>query len=263
MKVVDRIISIIASLLLIAISAVCVLLAVGVISASDIKNNLLSFNQVNWVIGLILLFCAIILFFAAVKVLFVRTGKKKIPAYTIHKGDDGEIAISVTAIDNTVKLAMANFEDIKEVKTHIGISENGITVSARVSIPTGVVIPELLQNVKTYVKTFTEQHTGVDVRQVKLVATEYKNVDPASERKKIAAARQREEKMNTKAKPEDAYASTHAKIVLNNTQQEKIDYNDEPADNEEIFVPKAPVNTASEEVNSEPAKDNETGNAES
>lgn len=187
MKAVDRIIFIIVGLFLTAIAVASALLAVDVISMADIIG-VLDF-EVDLLVSVLLIVCAIIFFIVALRLIFVRPKKTKVPAYTIHKSDDGEISVSITAIENTVKLAMANFDDIKDVKTHISMNADGITISARVYVPTGVVIPKLLNDVKSFTKEFTQTHTGVVVNQIKLVATEYKNVDTASERKKMAAVK--------------------------------------------------------------------------
>lgn len=160
MKLVDRIIFIIVGLFLLGIAAGCVLLAVDVLALSDVIA-FLSDLRIDTLAVVVLFASAIILFVVALKLLFVRPKKAKLPAYTIHKSNDGEIAVSITAIENTMKLAMADFDDIKEVKLRISVCDTGISVSARVAVPTGVVIPQLLAEVKDFVKVFTEAHTGV------------------------------------------------------------------------------------------------------
>lgn len=225
MKVVDRIIFIIVGLFLTAIAAGCVLLAVDVIAVSDI-TAFLSGIKTDALTVIVLFAFAIILFAVALKLLFVRPKKNKVPAYTIDKGDDGEISVSITAIENTIKLAMVNFDDIKDVKINITVNDSGIDIFAKVAVPTGIVIPTLLNEVKDFTKTFTEQHTGVTVNKIKLVATEYKNIDTVNERKKISAAkRQDEKKLNEKTA--DAYASTHAKILLTKPVEDNAVFDEE------------------------------------
>ncbi len=216
MKIIDRIIFVIVAIFLLAIAAGSVLLAVDVISMRQIVRFLSDIN-IEVLETVILFATAIILAIVAVKILFVRPKKKKMPAYSISKDDGGEISVSITAIENTVRLALTNFSDIMDAKINIGVIQGGIVVSARVSIPTGVVIPALLEEVKLYTKEFVETHTGVTVMQVCLIATEYKNVDTANERKRIDSQKRREEKN----KPVDAYASTHARMVLTRTLAEE------------------------------------------
>lgn len=213
MKLIDRIIFIIVGLFLLGIAAGCVLLAVDVFALSDVIA-FLSDLRIDTLAVVVLFASAIILFVVAVKLLFVRPKKAKLPAYTIHKSDDGEIAVSITAIENTMKLAMADFDDIKEVKLRISVCDTGISVSARVAVPTGVVIPQLLAEVKDFVKVFTESHTGVPIKSIKLTATEYKGTDAASGGKKVATTGYTDEK-KTGAMP------THARIVL--TREEQTD----------------------------------------
>lgn len=213
MKLVDRIIFIIVGLFLLGIAAGCVLLAVDVFALSDIIE-FLSDIRIDTLAVAVLFASAIILFVVALKLLFVRPKKAKIPAYTIHKSDDGEIAVSITAIENTIKLAMAEFDDIKDTKLRISVSDTGIAVSARVAVPTGIVIPRLLVEVKDFVKVFTESHTGVPIKSIKLTATEYKGTDIASSSKTAASSKSKDEK-KTGTMP------THARIVL--AKEEKTD----------------------------------------
>lgn len=218
MKLVDRLIFIIVGLFLTAIAAGCVLLAVDVVALSDIRSFL--FDISIGTLEMIVLFAsAIILFAVALRIFFVRPKKTKLPAYTISKNDDGEISVSITAIENAIRLAMANFDDIKEVKINISVNDMGIAVSARVAVPTGVIIPQLLDEVKVFVKTFTELHTGVTITSIKLTATEFKGSDAINELKK-ASAEQRKEEKRSAARAVDAYAATHAKIVLAKTEEE-------------------------------------------
>ncbi len=232
MKLIDRIIFVVVGLFLIAISAGAVLVAIDFVDVMDLIS-LVENIKIGTLEIAILFGGAFILFIVAVKILFVRPKKKKIPAYTIQKTDDSEISVAISAVENTVRLSLAAFEEIKDSRIHISVLQNGMMISAKVAVPTDVIIPELLNRVKQYIKDFTEEHTGVKILHVRIVAIEYKTVDTANERKKIENAKRRETARNA-----DAYAKTHARIVLSNrqnedTMQEDTDYGNEP---EEVVV---------------------------
>lgn len=215
MKVIDRILFVIIGLFLLCISAGCVLLAVEYISISDIVAFI---GQIR--IGLFECIClfavAVIALLIGIKIIFARPRKVKIAAYTISTGNDGDISVSLKAIENTIMLAVAHYGDIKDVKLRVTVGDNGVSISARLAIPTGVVLPELLDSFKAYLKDFVEVHTGAPVGKIRLVATEYKPIDPESERKRILA---KETETATK-KNTDAYARTHATVMPKAEQRE-------------------------------------------
>lgn len=207
MKIVDRILFIFVGLFLLGVAAMSALLAVDVISISDIVSFIGQMRVDDIVTKLILLVVAVILLVVSVKVIFARPKKVKIAAYTIRKNEDGEISVSLKAIENTIKLAVAHFEEIKEVRLSLGVSDAGVSVAARLAVPTGVEIPQLMDAFREYMKEFVEKHTGAPVCRIRLVATEFKPVDPDNERKKIAAVEAKKEaeaKKNT-----DKFAGTH------------------------------------------------------
>ncbi len=208
MKVIDRILFVIIGLFLLCISAGCVLLAVDYVSVSDIIEFI---GQIK--IGVLECIClfavAVIMLLIGLKIIFARPKKVKIAAYTISNSDDGDISVSLKAIENTIMLAVAHYDDIKDVKLRVAVSDGGISIAARLAIPTGVVLPELLDSFKVYLKDFVELHTGAPVGKIRLVATEYKPIDPESERKRILA----KEIESAPKKNADAYSRTHATVV--------------------------------------------------
>lgn len=219
MKIIDRIIFVIIGLFLVGISAGCILLGVGYISVSDIIA-FIGQIRIGVLETVILLLAAIIALFVGLKIIFARPKKLKIEAYTIRRGDDGDISVSLKAIENTIKLAVAHYDEIKDVKLGVTVNDGGILISARLAIPTGVVLPDLMDSFNVYLKDFVEKHTGVPVVKIRLVATEYKQVDPESERNRILA--QNVESHSKKSV--DAYAHTHATVVPKiETEQETGD----------------------------------------
>lgn len=219
MKILDRILFVIIGLFLLCISAGCVLLAVDFISISDIIAFI---GQIR--IGVFECIClfviAMIALFIGLKIIFARPRKVKIAAYTIVSSEDGDISVSLKAIENTVLLAVAHYEEIKDVKLRVVAGDNNISIFARLAIPTGVVLPELLESFKAYLKDFVELHTGAPVGKIRLVATEYKQVDPETERKRMSVKAESEAKKNT-----DAYAHTHATVMpkTESTEKEPVD----------------------------------------
>lgn len=212
MKFIDRLIFIIVGILFVALAAGCVLLAVNFISISDIIA-IIGKIRINIVEQAILFVAAAVLLIVGLKIVFARPKKIKIAAYTIRKSEDGDVAVSLKAIENTIKLAVAHYKDIKDVKLRVTANDAGVSISAKLAIPTGVVLPELLDSFKAYLKDFVETHTGAPVSKIRFIATEYKPVDPDNERKKMAAKAAKAAKESAPKKQADAYANTHATVI--------------------------------------------------
>lgn len=212
MKFIDRLIFIIVGILFVALAAGCVLLAVNFISISDIIA-FIGKIRIDITEQAILFVAAAVLLIFGLKIVFARPKKIKIAAYTIRKSDDGDVAVSLKAIENTIKLAVAHYKEIKDVKLKVTANDAGISISAKLAIPTGVVLPELLDSFKVYLKEFVETHTGAPVHKIRFIATEFKPVDPDNERKKMAAKAAKAAKESAPKKQADAYASTHATVL--------------------------------------------------
>lgn len=212
MKFIDRLIFIIVGILFVALAAGCVLLAVNFISISDIIA-LIGKIRIDVAAQAILIAVAVVFLILGLKIVFARPKKIKIAAYTIRKSDDGDVAVSLKAIENTIKLAVAHYKEIKDVKLRVTANDAGISISAKLAIPTGVVLPELLDSFKVYLKEFVETHTGAPVCKIRFIATEYKPVDPDNERKKMAAKAAKAAKESASKKQTDAYANTHATVI--------------------------------------------------
>lgn len=194
MKAFDRIIFIIVGLFFIALAAGIALVAIDYVTVDTIIDFIKNVD-IKSTVALIVMIAEIVVFFIiGIKILFVRPKRQKISACSIMKTEEGEALVSVTAVENTVRLAMATFDDVKESKIAIRANQTGVNVNAKIAVPTGIFIPELITNIRNYIKSFTEERTGVQVNNIKIVATEYKQIDSATEKKRIATEKKNEEK---------------------------------------------------------------------
>lgn len=134
------------------------MVAVDVVTINSLED-ILSSISINWVWRTCLTIAAILFVLIAIKLLFLHPKKDKISSCLIHQDEGGDVYIAVTAMTTQCCMAIASFPDVKEPKSHVKATEAGVIVSAKLSIPTGVALPELLEKVKTHVKFFTEKNT--------------------------------------------------------------------------------------------------------
>lgn len=162
MKLVDRIIFIIVGLFLLAIATGCVLLSFDVMTIGDI-TEFISGIKIDLLTSAVMVLVAVVLIVVSVRFFSVTPKKETVFAYTIEKNDEGEIAVAISAIENTVKLAIMSFSQIKDEKVSIRVENDGVSISSKISVPTGVMMPQLLSDVKQYIREFTQEHTGVKI----------------------------------------------------------------------------------------------------
>lgn len=219
MKLVDRIIFIIVGLFLLAIATGCVLLSFDVMTIGDI-TEFISGIKIDLLTSAVMVLVAVVLIVVSVRFFSVTPKKETVFAYTIEKNDEGEIAVAISAIENTVKLAIMSFSQIKDEKVSIRVENDGVSISSKISVPTGVMMPQLLSDVKQYIREFTQEHTGVKIVNLKIVAVEYKDIDTSNERKKLAAAQKQAQRQEIakNARNADLYASTHSRVIITNAQ---------------------------------------------
>lgn len=222
MKLIDRIIFIIVGLFLLSLAVGCSLLALNGISIEEIIA-LLSEIKVNVLGGIILLAVSVILIIVSVKLFFVMPKKDNVMAYTINKTDDGEISVAISAIENTVKYALAGIEEIKDEKISIDVQDDGIEIMRSFLFRQMLRYLNWFEDVKNFLRGYVEEHTGVKVCNIKLIAVEYKAVDTSNERRKIASNRKQLEKINNTNKNKDEYSQSHAKIYVGETYESNED----------------------------------------
>ncbi len=233
MKLIDRLILIIVGLVLLAVAALGFAVSFGFISVSQLAYFFANISIDPLILTSMIVVCVLLVIFA-LKVIFVRPKKEKISVYTIHKGGDGEVCVAISAIESTVTLSLAKFDQVMEAKVRVIINSTGIAIMTKIAIPTGVVLPSLMSDVKENIKAFTEEYTGVPVNQIKIVVTEYKNIDTINEKKKMAAVKKQEEKkLAVEAKNSESGSQTHTRILLSH-REEETETNTVPTEEENL-----------------------------
>ncbi len=121
-----------------------------------------------WVLILIALALAVLGIFHIVVALFRH--KSSLLA-TVSANEEGQVNISLNAIDNVVTRAAFQVENIKEVKTQIKPVDNGIAIYLKVVVPPNTKIPETAATLQKVVKEQIELMTGLKVAEVKVLVS--------------------------------------------------------------------------------------------
>lgn len=108
--------------------------------------------------------------------------------YTVKTDDGDGVHISVQALDHLVHKCLEEWPEVLTSQVRMGGQEDAMRIMLRVSLASGVRIPELLANVRTRIREYIEQCSGVTVDKVKIVVEAAKN-EGGKEHKTAAKAR--------------------------------------------------------------------------
>jgi uncharacterized alkaline shock family protein YloU len=245
MRLLDRFISFIFSLLFLALAIVLILLGTGVIdplmcqeilSKYVFDREMLSsgmFNPIT-IVGIVLLICSLK---TTIFLSLFRINDRK-PIVVKHK--NGEVQIAQDTIINTAKTATLAFDNVRDVQAKMVKKRSGIIIYEVIQVYVNSNINELTESIQFSVKEVIKATVGVNVQDVNI----------------------RVRNVYSGKKPEPEKVEEEKKEVISETSLEKKEVE---ANNTSTVEPEEAHNqNASEEVNkeSEQTEENNTSNPE-
>ncbi len=97
----------------------------------------------------------------------LRSSKK--PADAIMKGSQfGEVAISITAIENLVLRVIQQTQGIKDVSRQVTFTQDGLIINVKIRVMPDVPMPGVTSELQSKIKEYVEEMTGITVHEVKV-----------------------------------------------------------------------------------------------
>lgn len=196
MRALDRLISFIFSIIMLAVSVNLILVGVGVVDPQMIIDMLQEYVFVKEMIAANLFntitIVGIVLFLASLKTtIFLSLFKTKDRAPILVKTPNGEVEIAQETITNTVRNVGASFENIKEVQAKMVKKRKGVVIYAMVLLYANSNLREITEEMQRQVKEVVKTTTGVDVLEVNIkVKNIYQKNKKASDSTEPAIAEQ-------------------------------------------------------------------------
>jgi len=140
-------------------------------------------------IKMIMGFTGVLLIFISVMVVQLTVGKLQRERTIAFENPDGQVTISLTAIEDFIKRAIRQMPEVKELKPNVRAGKKGISIVNRVVLFSDINIPETTEKIQNVVKTRVLDMLGVDepvmirVHVVKIVHKEEAQKDKAKEDK--------------------------------------------------------------------------------
>lgn len=103
-----------------------------------------------------------LLIFISVMVVQLTLGKLQRERTIAFENPDGQVTISLTAIEDFIKRAMKQMPEVKELKPHVRAGKKGISIVNRVVLFSDINIPETTEKIQNIVKTRILEMLGVE-----------------------------------------------------------------------------------------------------
>lgn len=98
--------------------------------------------------------------------LFRRARGRK--GFVLQKTENGELSISIKAMENLVQKCVDKHEELHVLSTSIQNSRDGVAVALRIGLANGVSIPLAVNSLQKQIKQYITACSGIEVREVRV-----------------------------------------------------------------------------------------------
>lgn len=263
----DRLALLACALIVLAVSAGLIFFGVqqAPIVLSDESAYFSPLRIAVLVLGLLSLLSAAYLFCLPHK---LRGGKG---AFVVQQTDNGELRISVKAIENLVQKCIDMHEEIRVVSMNIRNGREGVVVDLRISLANNISIPLAVVSLQKQIKQYLIVSSGIDVREVRVSVETAADGGVGESPYRVGVEEQQAEAAAEKAQTapvkEKKKTPLHQRIFAREEVEEIVPQ--KPADKEaheeklttEIFAPEETLEEKPLETSGEETKEAESGEA--
>ena len=111
---------------------------------------------------LILGITGLLLIFISIMVVQLTIGRIQREKTIAFENPDGQVTISLSAIEDFIKRALKQLPEVKELKPVVRAGKKGILIINRVTLFSDVNIPEMTEKIQSIVKTRVQEMLGVE-----------------------------------------------------------------------------------------------------
>lgn len=149
------------TLVFLAIGILFISMSLNIISLESIIDTLtMLYATTN--IRLVLGLTGILLIFISVMVVQLAVGKIRREKTIAFENPDGQVTISLSAIEDFIKRVLKQLPEVKDLKPSVKAGKKGIFIINRVTLFSDVNIPEMTEKIQSIVKTRVQDMLGVE-----------------------------------------------------------------------------------------------------
>ena len=145
----------------------------------DILNMIYSTTNIRLILGI----TGVLLVFISIMVIQITMGKIRRQKTIAFENPDGQVTISLTAIEDFIKRALKQLPEVKDLRPYVKAGKKGITIINRVTLFSDIHIPETTEKIQGIIKSRVQDMLGVEepinirVHVVKIVHKEESSRD--------------------------------------------------------------------------------------
>jgi uncharacterized alkaline shock family protein YloU len=138
-----------------------ILVSLNIISQDTITESInMVYATTN--IRLILGLTGILLIFISLMVVQITMGKIQREKTIAFENPDGQVTISLSAIEDFIKRALKQLPEVKELRPSVRAGKKGILIINRVTLFSDINIPETTEKIQGIVKARVQDMLGVE-----------------------------------------------------------------------------------------------------
>ncbi|MCQ9208261.1 MAG: alkaline shock response membrane anchor protein AmaP [Omnitrophica bacterium] len=181
MRVLGVIIVFICTLIFAIIGAALVAFSFNLLTVQNLTEFLaetLQFENIHLIIGGMGLFLIV----ASISIAQITLGKMSREKTIAFNNPDGQVTVSLSAIEDFIKRLSLSMGEIKELRSNVVAGKKGIEVNCRVSLWADVNIPETTENTQAIIKNRIQEMLGIEepivvrIHVIKIVHKEKKRL---------------------------------------------------------------------------------------
>ncbi len=112
--------------------------------------------------------CAVALLLGLYCVSIMFRHKKGKRGFVMQQTENGELSISIKAVENLVQKCIEKHEELHVLATGLENSRDGLVIKLRIGLASGVSIPLVVSALQKQIRQYVTACTGVDVREIKV-----------------------------------------------------------------------------------------------
>lgn len=176
-RVIDRLLCALSGLILLAMAAALAAETVFHVQLTAFVGGLLA-KQTAMHVAVFIGAAVILMLLGAYDVgILFRRGKGK-RGFVMQKTENGELSISIRAIETLVQQCVDKHEELHVTSTALDNSRDGLIIRLKIDLASGVNIPLAVSALQKQIKQYITACSGVDVREVRVqVETAASKVD--------------------------------------------------------------------------------------
>ena len=161
MKFLKSLAIIVHTLVFLAIGGALILLYLNIFAVDQITgmlNTVSSQPDIKLALGII----GVVFIFGGLLTAHINLGKIQMEKTIAFENPEGQVTISLSAIEDFIKKSVRNISEVKELRSNVTASKRGINISCKATIFADTNIPEITERIQSIVKTKVRDMLGVE-----------------------------------------------------------------------------------------------------